>query len=153
MKSLIGWLAALGALGTGVFMMTRSGGGGRLSGSVRRRRGRGLRGHAEVSSLKLFIDNDGDLYRQQTTPIHKNLITKMAKGIYDPAKAEKLWMFLVDNGAKKYAREAGSGSAWHNMFSIADRREVARELNRHFVTEAKIGNYDHLLPKKYQRRA
>lgn len=150
MKAVIGWLAGLGALGVGIFAMTR-GGGGRLSGSVRRRRG--LRGHAEQSELKIFIDNDGDLYRQQTTPIHKNLVTKMARGMYDPKKAEKLWMYLVDNGAKKYARESGTEMTWHTMFPIDDRREVAKELNRHFLVEAKIGNYDHLLPKKYRKKA
>ncbi len=146
MKGLIGFLLAAGAVGTGVYVM-RGGRGMHLAGASRRR---GLRGPAEVSELKIFIDNDGDLYRQQTTSILKNLITKMAKGVYDRSKAEKLWMYLVENGAKKYARDAGGGT-WHQMFSMEDRRAVARELNDEFVAEAKHGNYDHLAPKKYRK--
>ena len=65
----------------------------------------------------------------------KNLERKMAKGIYDKTKAEKLWMYLVDRGAKKYTKEHGSGTAWHKIFSMADRKAVARELNESFLTE------------------
>lgn len=150
MKGLIAFLVAAGAVGAGLYGITR---GGRvsLSGSRTTRRPRQLRGHAEQSELRLFIDNDGDLYRQQTTPIHKNLVTKIAKGDYNATKAEKLWLYLVDAGAKKYAKDAGSGGTWHEMFPISDRREVAKELNRHFLVEQKLGNFDHLLPKKYQR--
>lgn len=35
-----------------------------------------------ATELKLYIDNDGNLYRQQTTSILKNLITKQARGEY-----------------------------------------------------------------------
>lgn len=145
---LLGLLFSAGAIGAGFYLM-RGGRIGSLSGA--RRRSRGLRGSAEISELKIFIDNDGQLYRQQTTSILKNLVTKMAKGVYDRAKAEKLWMYLVENGAKKYARESGGEGNWHTMFPIEDRREVARQLNKEFITEAEIGNYDNLLPKKYQK--
>lgn len=151
MKRLMGFLAALGAIGTGVFLL-RGGGGGGMSGS--RRRGRAnLRGESEAHELKLYIDNEGGLYRQQTTPIMKNIATKLARGVYDRAKAEKLWMYLVESGAKKYNREFGDESSlpWHKMFSLEDRRAVAKELNDHFLVEYKLGNYDNLLPKKYAR--
>jgi hypothetical protein len=148
---MIGALAAAGALGVGLYFTLRGGGhGGGMSGARGRRR-RGLRGDAEQEELKVFIDNDGRLYENQTKPILKNLATKLAKGVYDKAKAEKLWMYLVENGAKKYAADAGGTASWHDMFSIADRREVAKELNNEFLTEWKLGNYDNLLPKKYKR--
>ena len=151
MKAALGWIVGLGALSAGAFLALRGGGRG-LSGS--RRRVRGLRGPHEVRELRLFIDNDGDLYRQQYTPILKNLVTKKARGVYDRTKAEKLWMYLVESGAKKYAREHGSpGTPWHVMFPISDRREVAKELNNHFLAEDEYGNYDHLLPKKYRKKA
>jgi hypothetical protein len=127
----IGLLAAAGALGLGLYFTLRGGShGGGMSGARGRRRG--LRGDAEVSELKIFIDNDGDLYRQQYTPILKNLTTKLARGVYDKTKAEKIWMYLVENGAKKYTKEYGTADPgeWHRTFSIADRREVARELNK-----------------------
>lgn len=155
MKGLVAFLIAAGALGAGIYGVTRGGTQPLLSGSRRRRRGYGLRGDAEVGELKTFIDNDGDLYRQQTTYIMKNLATKLAKGVYDRAFAEKAWMHLVENGAKKYAKkyakEEAGGGTWHQMFSMEDRRAVAKDLNDEFLVEYKLGNYDKLLPKKYQR--
>ena len=59
----------------------------------------------EVSELKLYIENDGDLYKQKIIPIVKNIQRKMKSGKYDHKKAPKLWMYLVDEGAKKYAKE------------------------------------------------
>lgn len=150
MKALVGFVLSLGAVGAGVYLAMRDGGGS-LSGARGRRR-TNLRGDAEVGELKAFIDNDGDLYRQQYTPILKNLVTKMARGVFDRAKAEKLWMYLVESGAKKYAKENDTG-VWHQTFSMSDRKAVAKHLNDDFVEEAKTGNYDHLLPKKYMTKA
>ena len=59
----------------------------------------------EVYELKLYIENDGDLYKQKIIPIVKNIQRKMKSGKYDHKKAPKLWMYLVDEGAKKYAKE------------------------------------------------
>lgn len=101
--------------------------------------------------LVLFIENDGQLYHSQFVPIVKNLRLKMAKGVYDPEKAVKLWMYLMDAGAKKYVRDFGGGT-WNLVFSVATRQEAAREFNQSFLTEARLGNYDHHLPKKYQVR-
>lgn len=106
---------------------------------------------AAAKELELFIDNDGDLYRQQTTPILKNLATKMAKGVYNKDLAVKLWMYLMDSGAKKYAKmESGDEASWNRTFSVETRKEVARLFNEAFLTEYSLGNYNHLLPKKYQ---
>ena len=50
----------------------------------------------EAMELKLYIDNDGDLYRQRLVPIVKNIQRKMKSGKYDHSKAPKLWMYLCD---------------------------------------------------------
>ena len=55
----------------------------------------------EGRELWLYIDNDAQLYKQQGLPIIKNLMTKKAQGKYDSKLAVKLYMYLVDNGAKK----------------------------------------------------
>jgi hypothetical protein len=102
----------------------------------------------EATELKLFIDNDGDLYRQMRTSIDRNLITKKARGIYQHDLAVKGFGYLAEAGAKKYAKEFGG--TWHQMFTPAVRREVAEALTRNFEGEAALGNYDYLLPKKYQ---
>lgn len=103
-----------------------------------------------AKELELFVENDSDLYRQQYTPINKNLITKMAKGVYNHDKAVKLFGYLMESGAKKYARQYGSGQGdWHQIFSPATRKAAAEVFTRSFEVEAKLGNYDNLLPKKY----
>lgn len=102
--------------------------------------------------LKLYIDNDGDLYRGQTTLILKNLVAKRARGVYKHDLAVKLFGYLTESGAKKYAREFGSDQPWNKMFDVATRRQAAEELTREFETEVALGNYDQLLPKKYQNQ-
>lgn len=87
----------------------------------------------ESRELALFIQSDGELYRRQTLPIIKNLQRKIAKGTYDKQKALILWKHLADSGAQRYAKESGGDwnagpGAWHKMFSVADRKEVAKEL-------------------------
>lgn len=101
--------------------------------------------------LYLYATNDSDLYRQQITPINKNLITKKARGVYKTALAVKLAMYLMDNAAKKYAREFGGGN-WHDQFNVPTRREAAKEFVEDFENEADYGNYDSLLPAKYQKK-
>ena len=105
----------------------------------------------DARELELFITSDANLYRQMHLPIIKNLITKKARKIYDHKKAQKAFMHLADEGAKRYAKEFGSrDTVWHEMFNINTRRMVAAELVESFETEAGYGNYDNLLPKKYQ---
>jgi hypothetical protein len=104
-----------------------------------------------ANELKLFTENDGDIYRQQIQPILKNLATKAAKGIYRHDLGAKLFMYLTETGAKKYAQEFGGlGAAWHELFPIAIRRIVADEWATEFEAEYKNGSYDSMLPKKYQ---
>ena len=105
-----------------------------------------------ATELRLFVDNDGELYRQQTTPIHRNLATKMARGTYVHAGAVKLFMHLAESGAKKYAREFGDGIPWNVTFSVPTRRAAAEVWASEFETEYALGNYNHFLPKKYQRQ-
>lgn len=93
-------------------------------------------GGDEVRELVLTITNDGDLYRQQVQPILANLRKKVKKGTYQPELALKLWMYLADSGAKKYAQEHGSpGFPWHKMFPTSVRRQVAKELQDSYEEE------------------
>lgn len=106
----------------------------------------------DATELKIFIDNDGELHRQQTTSILKNLATKRARGVYKHDLAVKLFGYLVESGAKKYVKQYDAPSSkWHDVFNVATRKQVAEALTRDFEAEAKLGNYDNLLPKKYQK--
>ena len=95
-------------------------------------------GTIEQRELKLYIDNDGQLYRQRYTPIEKNLTKKMEKGKYDSKLAVKLFMYLVDDGAKKYVKDFGGNV--RDMFPKKDRIEVAKELRDDFEAEYKVRN-------------
>lgn len=99
--------------------------------------------------LHLHIDNSHDLHRQMHEPIIKNLMHKKARGIYDSGKAHKLFGYLAEAGAKSYHKEHIKTGKWHEHFNTATRHEVARRLRDQFEGEAKLGNYDHLVPKKY----
>ena len=106
-----------------------------------------------ADDLVTYIDNHGDLYRKQTVPIYKNLMAKRARGEYDGGRAVDAFLYLTESGAKEWARAARVDRRWHAMFPIELRREAARDLARSFEAEADLGNYDHLLPKKYQGQA
>ena len=84
--------------------------------------------HAETE-LKLYIQNDRDLYRQQIVPIIKNVQRKMKSGKYDHAQAPKLWLYLVDNGAKKYVKEFGGDFKrdWPKDLRMSIANEFANE--------------------------
>lgn len=99
--------------------------------------------------LKLYIENDGDLYRRQWQPIIKNLTIKVAQGKYDTEKAVKLFMYLMDNGAKQYAKEFATPGEWNKIFSRSDRMEAAREFTADFEHYFKEGYYNEYIPKKY----
>jgi hypothetical protein len=103
-----------------------------------------------ATELKTFAENDGEIYRQTTTGILKNLATKKATGKYDRNKAVGLFMYLAEAGARKYVKEFGGGN-WHDVFPIAVRKLASAEWRDEFETEYGYGNYDNLLPKKYQK--
>ena len=105
-------------------------------------------GTAEATELTIYIDNEGTLYPQKLS-ILKNLATKKARGQYKHDLAVKGFGYLVETGAKKYAREFGG--TWHQMFDASTRKIVAEELTKAFEAEAALGNYNYLLPKKYQK--
>lgn len=102
--------------------------------------------------LLLFIQNDGDLYRQQFIPTVTNLMKKRAQGTYNSSGAVQAFSYLVEAGAKKYVKEVGVDRSWNAAFPPAVRAAAARELAKQFEAEAGRGKYDYLLPKKYQHK-
>lgn len=88
-----------------------------------------------LRELLLYIENDGQLYRQHTTPIIKNLARKKLKGTYDTDLAAKLYKYLADDGAKKYARDFANANEWNRIFSVAVRKKAAEELRDYYDDE------------------
>ena len=94
--------------------------------------------------LELFAMNDADLYPQRQA-IEKNLAKKMQKGVYDHAKAVKLWMYFAESAAQKYAKE--QGGTWHAMFTVPTRKLMAESIATQFETEAKVQGLNRPQPK------
>jgi hypothetical protein len=96
---------------------------------------------------KLYNDivNDSQLYRSRHEPILKNLTAKKAKEVYDHNLAIKLFIYLVQDGVKKYGKDYGGKVAKDVQLAVAE------ELTNHFEAEHKLGNYDHMVPKKYKK--
>ena len=98
---------------------------------------------ADADELFISITTDGDLYRNSVKQIQKNLLKKIDKGNYDSEKAEKLWMYLVDAGAKKYNKQYNSNlSKWFELFPISTRRLVAKRLSKKFESQVSLGEFD-----------
>ena len=80
-----------------------------------------------VNELDLFIMNDEDLYRRRFMPIITNIKRKMKRGIYDHEQVIKLWMYLVDDAARKYVQEFGTPDQdVKDMFPKETRLQVAQ---------------------------
>ena len=106
---------------------------------------------AAARELILFAENDGDLYRQTTQAILKNLATKKAAGKYDGEKAVQGFMYLAEAGARAYAKNFDNEKNWHSIFPMSVRRAAATHWRDEFEKEYALGNYDDMIPKKYQK--
>lgn len=90
--------------------------------------------------LSLYIENEYDLVGAPNSPgkaIEKNLLQKIRKGSFDLARSEDAWMYLMEAGAKKYAKEYASPKDWSVMFNKATRELVAHEFATTFYEENK----------------
>lgn len=102
--------------------------------------------------LELFISNEGGLFgsRSRAQSVRKNLLNKMAAGKYNKTLAIKAWGYVASDGAKQYNKEFGSGYTLAG-FDKATRDIVAKSFAEDFHAEAKMGHFDYLLLKKYQK--
>ena len=96
-----------------------------------------------VNELDSYIMNNEDLYRRRFMPIISNIKRKLKRNVYDHEKAQKLWMYLVDDAAKEYVKEFGSTQDdVSNMFPKETRERVARIISDRELENIKQGEYD-----------
>tara|TARA_Y100000817_G_scaffold294842_1_gene269071 strand:- start:202 stop:558 length:357 start_codon:yes stop_codon:yes gene_type:complete len=96
-----------------------------------------------VNELDSFIQNDEDLYRRRFMPIISNIKRKMKRNVYDHEKVIKLWMYLVDDAAKKYVKEFGSvDQDVADMFRKETRLQVAQIIADREKENIEQGEYD-----------
>ena len=95
-----------------------------------------------TNELDTYIMNNEDLYRRRFMPIIANIKRKLKKGIYDHDKAQKLWMYLVDDGAKEYVKEFGSAQDdVADMFPKETRLHLASVMSQRELDNIKQGEY------------
>jgi len=92
-----------------------------------------------ATELELYIENDYELVGKPNS-IGKNieamLMRKVSRGKFEVLPSVKAWMYLIDAGAKKYAREfASSEREWPKLFNKATREKVATRWARHWAQE------------------
>ena len=96
-----------------------------------------------TNELDTFIMNNEDLYRRRFMPIISNIKRKLKRGIYDHDKAQKLWMYLINDAAKEYVKEYGSTQDdVENMFPKETRNQVASILADREKSNIELGEYD-----------
>ena len=96
-----------------------------------------------VNELDLFIMNDEELYRQRFMPIITNIKRKIKRGIYDHEKVIKLWMYLIDDAARKYVQEFGTPDQdVKDMFPKETRLKVAQVMADREKENIEQGEYD-----------
>ena len=96
-----------------------------------------------VNELDTYIMNSEELYRRRFMPIISNIKRKMKRNVYDHEKAQKLWMYLVDDAAKEYVKEFGSAQDdVATMFPKETRQQVARIISDRELENIKQGEYD-----------
>jgi len=94
----------------------------------------------EMRELKLYIDNDSNIYRQRYMPILKNLSKKKKKGNYQKGLASKAFLYLVDDGAKRYTREYGGNV--RDVFPKRQRQMLAKDYVDEFEQIFKNQEFD-----------
>ena len=96
-----------------------------------------------VNELDSYIMNNEELYRRRFMPIIENIRRKMRRGIYDHEKVIKLWMFLVDDGAREYVKEFGDPAQdVKDMFPKETRLKVAQLIADREKENIEKGEYD-----------
>ena len=94
----------------------------------------------EMRELKLYIDNDQDMYRQRYIPLLKNISKKKKQGKFRKGLASKAFMYLIDDGAKRYVKSYGGNA--RDMFPKRQRQMLAQDYVDEFESVFKNQEFD-----------
>jgi hypothetical protein len=94
----------------------------------------------EMKELKLYIDNDQDMYRQRYIPLLKNLSHKKKQGKYRKGLASKAFMYMIDDGAKRYVKSYGGDA--RDMFPKRQRQMLSKDYVDEFEQIFKDQEFD-----------
>jgi hypothetical protein len=125
--------------------------------------------YAAARELFLFIQNDRELYRQEIA-IDANLKKKLKRGVFNRSLAVKLFMYLAEAGATKYAEQAyglaqryGRGGNPEYATSVRVAKEqlglntktrfaVAAMLTKYWIDAYQASHGVHINPLESQRK-
>ena len=94
-----------------------------------------------TNELDSYIMNNEQLYRRRFMPIIANIKRKLKRGIYDHEKAQKLWMYLIDDGAKEYVKEFHPNEDVAYRFPKETRLHLASVMAQRELDKIKQGEY------------
>lgn len=99
-----------------------------------------------VRDIRVFINNDADLHSMKMN-MYRNLLTKVARGMYDSVRAVDLFMYLVKRALTSYQKPHSE-----MKIDLATRKAVAQELRDEFEEYARVDteHMREMLPKKYR---
>jgi len=100
----------------------------------------------EMEELKLYIDNDSQLYNGTYIPILKNLSKKKQNGKYNKSLASKGFIYLVNDGANKYVKDFGGNA--RDIFPKRQRIMLAKDYVDEFEQQYKNQEYDFMKVEK-----
>ena len=90
---------------------------------------------AAARELTLFANNDASTYTRAIMPAWRNLDKKRARRVFDAARAVKLFEYVAEYAARRYAAEFARPSEWFQLFNAATRRAAAAELLADYLAE------------------
>ena len=83
------------------------------------------------------------LYKSNVLGYITNIKRKIKRGIYDHKKVIKMWMYLVDDAARKYVQEFGGPEQdVKDMFPKETRLKVAEIISLREKENIEQGEYD-----------
>lgn len=96
----------------------------------------------EVSELKIFIDNEADIYNLNVMPIVVSMKKRIQTRNYDLGMGLIPFLKVAEIGAKRYTEQyCSKGDKWDKIFSRDVRTAVARLLQKYYMDEIRFGNY------------
>jgi hypothetical protein len=89
-----------------------------------------------AQELALWATNDSDFYHGTALPVCHALARKMARGVYDAAKAPLAWESVAMVAARAYVAEFGrEGDPVADTFNAATRRLAAVDIAEHYAEQ------------------
>jgi hypothetical protein len=93
-----------------------------------------------IDEIKLYLENDGQIYAQYIIPVINGLAKKKVKGTFDKQLAIKAFKSTIEFSLKKYTKEFCSiNDKWYNLLNVNDRTILASYL---------LSDYNELLNDK-----